>query len=40
MREAVVDFTLETRNEAHARAISRHIEQNGFAIVGRKQIDE
>ncbi|MCB2010640.1 MAG: threonine ammonia-lyase [Geminicoccaceae bacterium] len=40
VREAVVDFTLETRNEAHARAISRHIEQNGFAIVGRKQIDE
>lgn len=40
VREAVVDFTLETRNESHARAISLHLEKRGFTIVARKQIED
>ncbi|MEZ5825705.1 MAG: threonine ammonia-lyase [Geminicoccaceae bacterium] len=40
VREAVVDFTLETRNENHARAISLHLEKRGFTIVARKQIED
>ncbi|MEZ5838300.1 MAG: threonine ammonia-lyase [Geminicoccaceae bacterium] len=40
VREAVVDFTLETRNEAHARAVSRHLEHKGFMVVARKRIEE
>ena len=40
VREAVVDFTLETRNEAHARTVSQLLEREGYAIVQRKRIEE
>ena len=40
VREAVVDFTLETRSEAHARSIAELLESEGYAIVQRKRIEE
>ena len=40
VREAVVDFTLETRNEAHAAKVAETLGHGGFTVVQRKHIDD